>query len=144
MNKNLADAINKAGRRETKVDVPTPAIAVDRLREKIQARIDAEVVIEIAGNQPNAFYEHLAKLCADKLPVKQTPVDSTSGPFNELQAKRFEDTTTVPYGKFKGSLVGSVPLEYLEFLAEGDEFIKDLRRYTASDYYKKLQRAENG
>ncbi len=56
-------------------------------------------------------------------------------PMTDVQAKAFEDTP-MKYGKHVGKRIGDVPIDYLCYLADPNEWTKDLKRYLASDRVK--------
>lgn len=96
----------------------------------IKCRQDAETVAELAGNQPQRFWEVLKGICDGKLP-KPTPAPERWPPLSQAEALRFE-ATPMPYGKYQGQPVGEIPTDYLLFLTEGDEFSQRLKRYVKS------------
>ncbi len=49
-------------------------------------------------------------------------------PMSDAEVKRFRDTS-VPWGKHRGQLVDEVPLEYLCWLVDANDWKDELRRY---------------
>ena len=105
--------------------------------QNIMARQEAESLIELAGDQPERFWETLRNLAAAKLPPVPPPIDRYP-PMDETEAIRFE-ASPVPYGKHSGEQVGMVPCDYLLFLTEGDMFSQRLRRYVKSKRFQERQ-----
>jgi hypothetical protein len=58
------------------------------------------------------------------------------------EARRFENKLCPGYSMYAGDDVGDVPPDYLLFLAEGDAFIRKLRRYVRSKRFQKRYEAE--
>jgi hypothetical protein len=105
--------------------------------ENIKARQEAESLVELAGEQPQRFWEILRDLAAEKLPAVPQPADRYPA-LTDVQAIRFE-ARPMPYGKHVGESVGEVPCDYLLFLTEGDEFSQMLRRYVKSGRFQDRQ-----
>lgn len=112
------------------------------IETNIKARKDACAAIDLIGDQPQRFWEVMKEHCESKLPKKPIEEDNRNSPLNEQHAIRFE-AVSMPYGKHKGEEVGQVPCSYLEFLAEGDDFMKALRRYVKSQRYKERRQQES-
>lgn len=64
-------------------------------------------------------------------PPKVAPAP-TPKPMSDAQARAFRDTR-IPFGKYGGCKVDDVCLSYLCNLADPNEWIKELRRYLASE-----------
>jgi hypothetical protein len=109
------------------------------IADNITARQDAEEIIAFIGDKPQRFWELLAAHAAGQMPTR--PVDPRMEPMSETEAARFEKQT-LQWGKHQGEEIGSVPVGYLLFLAEGDEFTRKLRRYTASKVFAQRQDEE--
>ena len=103
----------------------------------INARKEAEALLELAGEQPQRFWEVIAAAAISKLPPRPLPPDRYP-PMSEQEAIRFENES-LPYGKHAGRPVGEVEFSYLLFLTEGDEFSKKLRRYVKSERFQRFQ-----
>lgn len=110
------------------------------LQANIAARQEAESLIDLIGPQPPRFWEVLAAMATAKLPAKEAA--PAIAPMDDLEAQRFENVN-LQWGKHAGSTVGECPVSYLLFLAEGDEFTKKLRRYTASKVFAQRQDDES-
>ena len=113
------------------------------LEQNVRAGKEAEAVFQIVNHpQPNHFYHRLIELCQEKLPkVTETPVPEKYPPFNDLQARDFENSI-IPYGKHKGTVVASVPLDYFERLVDDNDFMISCRRYLKSRRYKERKKRE--
>lgn len=108
---------------------------MSRFNSNIQARKDAEELVQLVGEQPARFWEVLRELAIAKLPERHPPM-------TEREAISFE-AETMPYGKHAGSQVGIVGVDYLLFLTEGDEFSRQLKRYVKSNRFYNRQQTEN-
>lgn len=108
--------------------------------ERIAARKDAEETIAFIGERSPRFWEIMAAHCASRLPAIQPAAETL--PMEEREAARFEKTE-VKFGKYAGYEVCEIPTEYLAWLADGDGFIKDLRRYVQSSKYRQRQDQED-
>ena len=106
-----------------------------RKEARDSARTAAELVLGEAGRHDTdsqvAFWEEIGRL----LPLPPSPVrhPGTVGvePFNDAQARAW-GKTRIPFGIHQSKRIDEVPLEYLEYLATPNEFVKHLRRYLAS------------
>jgi hypothetical protein len=107
------------------------------ISENIAAREAANEYVELAGEQPQRFWEVVAELAGGKLPPRPQPVDRLP-PMTEQEATRFE-SEAMPYGKHAGIEVGIVDPSYILFLTEGDEFSKKLKRYVKSRRFAERQ-----
>ena len=74
-----------------------------------------------------------AKKIRQKVEMKDRPAP-TRPPMDEDEAQRFEKRI-VPIGAHKGKQVRVVSLDYLAFLTDDSEFIRDLKRYVKSARY---------
>jgi hypothetical protein len=110
------------------------------IADNITARQDAEEIIAFIGDKPQRFWEVLAAHAATNLPPD--PGEPAIEPMDDVEATRFEKYPFT-WGKHIGEEVGSVPVSYLLFLAEGDEFTKRLRRYVASKVFAQRQDEED-
>jgi hypothetical protein len=115
--------------------------AMTLLQQNIDDRKDAEAVAELAGEQRPRFWEELARICASRLPPPPVE-DAGPGPMGEQEARRFE-MERMAYGAHAGREVGTVPVSYLLWLAEGDDFTRRLRRYVASRTFADRQDEED-
>ncbi len=104
----------------------------------IAARQAAQDLIACAGEQPERFWEIVVKLATAKLP----PVPDPKPPMTEAEAVSFE-RTRIPYGKYVGVTLGDVPVSYLLFIAEGDDFARQLRRYVKSRIFMDRQNGDS-
>lgn len=105
----------------------------NRISARELARVAAGLVVLEAGGVPpdaqNAFWDEIHKMLpatADKI-ADAAPVE----PFTDRQARAF-GRTRIPFGKFAGTCVDEVPLDYLERLCDPQPFILSLKRYLAS------------
>lgn len=113
------------------------------LAANIEARADAEQMIELCGEQPPRFWEVLASIAVQKcdkaLMVVPKPVADAQHAerMNEAEAWQFE-RSIVPFGKYAGEPVYDVPISYWTFVTESD-FNRQLIRYMRSDAYQRRQ-----
>lgn len=115
-----------------------PIRAID-VAANINARIEAQGVIDLCGEQSQRFWEVLAELVESKLPAK--PVQwSVLSPMEEREAICFE-AQLMPYGQAEGTLIGTVDCDYLAWLID-NHFCRELRRYLKSDRFKRRQESE--
>lgn len=110
------------------------------IADNVAARREAQEIMDFIGDKSERFWEVLIELAQGKLPPKPV-VRNGPLPMTDEEAQRFE-TADFPYGLHKGKEVGEAPIGYILFLAEGDAFIKDLRRYTASKVFARRQDEE--
>ena len=110
------------------------------LATNIIARKDAEALLELAGDQPQRFWEVIAERAASHLPPKPQPVDRLPA-MTDQEATTFE-AEMMPYGKYAGNEVGVIEPSYILFLTEGDEFSKKLKRYVKSKRFADRQEQE--
>lgn len=106
------------------------------IESNIRARQEAQAVISLCGGQTERFWECLEELA--RAERKELPVDSAPQVMTDSEAISFEKSE-LPYGKYSGLEVGEVPLDYLLFLAEGDQFTKRLKKYVASPMFQSRQ-----
>lgn len=105
-----------------------------RVSARDQARLVSGLVVEDAGrihaDAQGAFWEELRRLLPRAF---APPVVKPAGgePFNDDQARVFGNTK-MPWGKYAGTRVDEVPLDYLEKLCDPQPFVKSLKRYVAS------------
>lgn len=112
---------------------------MNAIETNIAARKDAEEIIAFIGDKPARFWELMAAHAATKLPQKS--VEPKDLPMDDDEAAKFEEWM-IPWGKYAEHHVGEVPVGYLLFLAEGDEFTRKLRRYVASKMFARRQDEE--
>lgn len=109
-----------AGRKEA---AETAQFVVDVVKDAMYRRRDLVLASMIVG----AVREALDSIS----PAPPTP-RSPICPMNDMEARVFEENL-MPYGKHRGENVGSVPLDYLLWLADNkDDFHGELRRYCLS------------
>lgn len=70
-----------------------------------------------------------------------SPQEQLVHPFSEAEAQGWGDTMRVTFGKYNGSLISDIPLQYLLWLelklnSEEQDFKRDLKRYLASGLRK--------
>lgn len=113
------------------------------LEANIQARIDAEQMAELCGDQTERFWEVLANIaasrCGKKLAVLPAAIvdGNADARMDDAEAARFE-RTPVPFGKYAGEMVGDVPVAYWTYVTES-AFNRDLIRYMRSNAYQRRQ-----
>jgi uncharacterized protein (DUF3820 family) len=104
------------------------------------AKLLVELIKEEANNHEVAlqrFYQvildHIPKVYLPKVekPKKQQPMSKRE--VYVFEKKEF------PFGKYKGILIGNVPLSYLLWLEEENRFNLELHRYLLSDDIQKEQ-----
>lgn len=140
-NPNLAGA--PAG--DALADELARAQQTTKVIENVQAGKDAADAVKFFSDfgQPLHFWVVLAELVEQQLALHRPPppieIDIRGldqFPFNELQARNFESVSGPSYGRYANQLVRDIPGNYLEWLAEGDTFTKELHRYIASKWYQ--------
>ena len=109
----------------------------DSLSDNVQARKDAAEIIEFIGDKSVKFWTVLGAMVHDKIPKVPDAVERHP-PMTEQEAIQFE-AEDIPFGKHKGNAVGEVPVDYILWLTEGNEFDKDLRRYVRSKRFQMRQ-----
>lgn len=133
---------SRLGRRHLAAKPPMQPLNVtndrinDRAKARTAARELAEIALaEIASTPPHAhacFWDELrAKLPQLKAPNPQIPKSLAAEPFTDAQARAW-GRNTMQFGKHQGTPIDQVPLDYLERIAEPNEFTRYLRRYLAS------------
>jgi hypothetical protein len=90
------------------------------------------LVIEEVGRVPavdqGVFWEELKKI----LPTPKPPAKPSVDLMTDLQARAFGQAL-MPFGQFQGQPVDEVPLNYLRKLCDPSAFIRNLKRYLATD-----------
>jgi uncharacterized protein (DUF3820 family) len=113
--------------------------------ENITARKAAEDIngfMDMALNDvPSGSARVFFKTIAEHIPSRYLPRSPASPllPMSENDSKRFEKTL-FPYGKHCGTKISDVPLDYLFWLDEQDDFRHTLRRYLLSDRVQREQK----
>lgn len=116
---------------------------------KVDARRHADEVLDLAlseakrhGLHAREFflrvYTQLGELLRENpadpgavpAPAPAAPLDVR--PMTDDEARRWERNTTIKFGKHQGALVKDVPIEYLSWLDDQNEFARDLHRYLAA------------
>ncbi len=112
----------------------TDATIQRRTAARDQARACAALVVEEAGRVPadaqGAFWEEFRKMLPAFNSPPPTPGPATE-PFTDRQSKCF-GRAKIPFGKYAGTCVDEIDLDYLEHLCEPQPFIQSLKRYLAS------------
>jgi len=117
------------GYSESEASVTSEEIAANIARN-LQDREYATEIAEMVGKQRGRFWECLKEICESRLP-KPAPAVERLPALTDTEASCFE-TCQMPYGKHVGERVEDVPVDYLLFLTECDEFSKSLKRYVKS------------
>ncbi len=104
-----------------------------RVVAREQARVVAGLVVEEIGRVPSeaqaAFWDELVKMLPIPRPV---PVPARKPePLTNRQSRAFGHSL-ISFGKYAGSSVDQIPVDYLEHLCEPKPFIEMLKRYLAS------------
>lgn len=113
----------------------------DNLLANVAAGQYAREVAAMCADQSQRFWESLKLQCEARLPQPE-PEPDLHPPMSEQEAIRFE-AVCVPYGKHIGQEIGIVPCDYLLFLAEGDKFNNQVKRYVKSGRFQKRQDEES-
>lgn len=108
------------------------ATIASRAAAREQARACAALVVEEAGGvsaeAQAAFWDELRKM----LPLPPVQLASAAvEPFTDHQARTF-GRCRIPFGKYAGTCVDEIDLEYLRKLCDPQPFIQSLKRYLAS------------
>lgn len=107
------------------------------------AREAVAFIADEYSDQPQRFWECLADQITARLPQPEPPpVDPRTLPMTDSEANRFEQET-LNFGKYAGTEIGQAPIEYLLWLAEGDEFTRRLRRYVKYKMFGQRQEEES-
>lgn len=116
----------------------SPAAADKRLSDRIEGRKAAELFIdEYVDGESEDWMVGFARACLAFAEGKlSVPVNTK--PMTEEESRRFE-TTRFKYGKHRDELIGGVPMEYLNWIA--DEH-RPLIRYV--DGQRAMTRTERG
>ena len=98
----------------------------------------AESIKELIGSEWESYSEVERVIVARRVtallaPLLPKPNDTTpERPMTDVESREF-GTEQIPFGKFRGTPYDSVPLEYLEWLAdESLVMAQNLRRYLKS------------
>ena len=108
------------------------------LESNIKCSREARELVELAGEQPQRFWEALAQFAQEKLPPEPAPAERNP-PMTDDEANKFERVFKMPRGIHQGQPVGDVPCEYLIFWTEPDEFSRLLQRYVRSRTFARRQ-----
>lgn len=106
----------------------------------------AELVISEIDNQPNetarqiVYARVLRAMTGHELYVPPKPPERKVEAMNDAQAKAFE-SCTMPFGQFVGERIEVVPVGYLCRFSDPSPWVRDIKRYLASERGK--QRIEN-
>ena len=103
----------------------------------VEACKRAREMFELIGEQPQRFWEALAMICQEQLPVTSKVLDK-HGPLNDQEAQAFE-RVLMPRGRYAGEAVGDVPVEYILWWTEQDDFTPMLLRYVRSRVFQARQ-----
>ena len=93
-----------------------------------------ELILEEAENHPNSlrrFYDVIFNGIPSE--YKPKPVVVSSEAMDKTEARAF-DNEIMEFGKYKGTRMGEIPLDYLLWLEEQPDFRKQLNRYLRSKY----------
>jgi hypothetical protein len=107
------------------------------LVDNVDALKRAEGVFELCGQETERFWECFKGLCETQLPKLPEPEDPLPA-MDDREAQKFEKRR-MSYGMHAGAEIGMIPPDYLLFLAEGDEFLKKLKRYIKSETFAERQ-----
>lgn len=131
-------------------DIDTTAVTA-----KVIARKAAKEVCQLANGESLKFHGDANvtfwKTFTDHglflLPTGHHPVTIVErGPLaamTDAEAKKFE-RDGMPFGKWAGNPVGKVPLEYLVWLDEQDDFHRQLNRYLRNEQVQRMQGERDG
>lgn len=119
----------------------------DAVKRNVAARKLAESLMELAESSLEGVnQERLWLILAEAAGAKCGRVLIEDGPKNrpmsDKEAHRFE-CLEMPSGIHKGTAVGQVPVDYLDWMVN-NEFQKDLRRYVLSGRFKDRGRFQGG
>lgn len=65
-------------------------------------------------------------------PAAVLPPITRAGPMNDAEAARWGRVMRLSFGKHEGKFVKDVPIEYLSWLDDQNEFARELHRYLAA------------
>ena len=123
MNEELVKA--KVAARKAAADVVS--LGIDE-----EARVITECSNGNVGVVSYAFWEWIRDAALERVPLPVTePKVMRAKPMTDEQARRFEKEN-IPFGQHANTRVGSVPLQYLRWLAD-QPFIDELRAYLANE-----------
>ena len=83
-----------------------------------------------------AFWDAVLREAKAHLPDDETK-STQADVMDDREARKFENVT-FPFGKYQGSTVGEVPVDYLLFITEND-FGTKLKRYLKSKVFQERQ-----
>ena len=111
--------------------------------ENVAARRAAETVVvlmEEEATDPEISKDNFWKIVVGAIPKEYVPVQASPGlkPMTDMESQGFENTC-MEFGKHNGERMGDVPIDYLFWLDEQDNFSKLLKRYLLS---KRVQREQ--
>lgn len=107
-----------------------------QIAKNVEAREDAEsawqLVVEIAEQSADEqrFWECFCELYDDRFPVEIPP--GTVQPMTDEESRNFEKTS-MKFGQHNGSRIRNIPLAYLLWLDDQEDFRHDLKRYLANE-----------
>jgi len=111
----------------------------DVVAKNIKARLAAELISELIDEEAKVhgrrFWVEMAKIVNAHVPDPYKPRKQPSVRPMTLQEARNFGSSIVPFGKHNNVPVDSVPMDWLEWLAD-QTFVDDLRRYLESERVK--------
>lgn len=110
-------------------------VAARKEATDVLAFVVGEATVVAKDNEPTvvrAFWEVIRDAALERVPLPVTePKVLRAKPMTDEQAHRFEKEI-IPFGQHANTRVGSVPLQYLRWLAD-QPFIDELRAYLANE-----------
>ena len=103
----------------------------ERIQERVSVREIAKELLSLIESEKSLLTEeagtYLLEVLSDFFCPKLSEEDTTIIPMPNSEAKQFETTTYLPFGKHKGVLVSSVDLSYLCWLIDNEDPYKDFK-----------------
>ena len=110
-----------------------------RIKANIVARDEARNAVELLEEEaqrhaePIRFWGELIKLIREHLPGLIPDVEVMQDrPMGDEEAEAFE-RESMKFGKHQDTQIGEVPIDYLVWMEEQDDFRRELNRYLRSE-----------
>lgn len=119
----------------------------ETIERRVNARASADELMDFAideskplGAEARVFWERLQSQIAALINIEPPrPKVDKAKPMGEQEASEWEEKTEMAFGKHKGEKVRDVPIDYLLWLDETNEFGRQLTRYLGSPLAQREQ-----
>lgn len=128
---------------------PKPRDKPNKLKMNVETGKLATQLIELANDLKNDLPEEyhqrywdriFDKLCELTNRKKPEPVPPNKVPMTNDESRKWGQLTKMPFGKYQGERIDSVPVRYLRMISQPDQFRMDLARYMESERVAKGER----